>query len=481
MNDLGAILPELAVTITAAAVLLADLVVGGPRRARWLSLVAIAGLAAAAVASRPGSAPSAYTAFNGFVVVDEFTQFFRLLFLVLAFIAVLAAEEYSARRNLPYAELLATLLFSTLGAMTIALAGDLITLFVGLELMTIPVYVLAGMQRRNQFSNEAALKYFLLGAFSTAILLYGFAWLYGLTGSTDLRGIATGLTASGLTGPVLVALALVTVGLSFKAAVVPFHQWTPDAYDGAPTPVTAFMSVAPKAAAFAAILRLIGVALAPLAIDWTTTFAVLAAITMTLGNVVALAQTSVKRMLAYSSIAHTGYIAAGVAAAQAGPQAWAGVLFYAFAYGVMNIGAFAALLVLDTEGTRGAALDDLRGLSRRAAWPAATFAVLLGSLTGLPPTIGFWAKVFVFLPALDAGLGWLAVVMALNAALAAFYYLRVLVYMYMLDPEGAVPELTHARLVGAAVGLTAITSIVLGIWSDPLYAWAVSAAGPIVR
>ena len=481
MNDLLAILPELFVTLTAAAVLGADLVVTGPRRIRVLSVLTAGGLALAAIASRPAAVPEAYTAFNGFVVVDAFSQFFRVLFILLAFIAVLAAEEYSVRRDLPYAELLATLLFSTLGAMTIALSGDLITLFVGLELMTIPVYVLAGIQRRNPFSNEAALKYFLLGAFSTAILLYGFAWLYGLTGSTDFRGIASGLTGIGLTGPVLVALALVTVGLGFKAAVVPFHQWTPDAYDGAPTPVTAFMSVAPKAAAFAAILRLIGVALAPLAIDWTTTFAILAALTMTLGNVVALAQTSVKRMLAYSSIAHTGYIAAGVAAAQAGSQAWAGVLFYAFAYGLMNIGAFAALIVLDTEGTRGATLDDLRGLARRAPLAALAFAVLLVSLTGLPPTIGFWAKVFVFLPALNADLGWLAVIMALNAALAAYYYLRVVVYMYMLDPEGAVPELAKARLVGAAVGLTAIASLVLGVFTDPVYSWALRAAEPILR
>ena len=481
MNDLLAILPELAVTLTATLVLVVDLVVAGRGRVRALSITAALGLAVAAILSWYGPAVGPYAAFNGFVVVDPFTQFFRVLFLLLAFIAVLAAEEYSVRRNLPYAELLATLLFSTLGAMTIALAGDLITLFVGLELMTIPVYVLAGMQRRNPFSNEAALKYFLLGAFSTAILLYGFAWLYGLTGSTELRGIAGGLTAIGLSGPVLVALALVTVGLGFKAAIVPFHQWTPDAYDGAPTPVTAFMSVAPKAAAFAAILRLIGVALAPLAIDWTTTFALLAALTMTLGNVVALAQTSVKRMLAYSSIAHTGYIAAGVAAAQAGPQAWAGVLFYAFAYGVMNIGAFAALLVLDTEGTRGAALDDVRGLARRSPLAALAFAVLLVSLTGLPPTIGFWAKVFVFLPALDAGLGWLAVVMALNAALAAYYYLRVVVYMYMLDPEGVVPDLARARLVGAAVGLTAIASLVLGVFTDPVYHWALNAAAPILR
>ncbi len=481
MRDLVSILPELFVTLTAAVVLFADVAATGASRWRVLSLVTLAGLVVAGVSVQPWEPVEPYASFNGFVQIDEFTQFFRVLFLLLAFVGVLAAEEYAARRGLPYGELLAILLFSTLGSMTIALSADLITLFVGLELMTIPVYVLAGLQRRNPFSNEAALKYFLLGAFSTAILLYGFAWLYGVTGSTDLRGIADGLAARGLTGAVLVALALITVGLAFKAAIVPFHQWTPDAYDGAPTPVTAFMSVAPKAAAFAAILRVIGVALAPLAIDWTAAFAVLAALTMTLGNVVALAQPSVKRMLAYSSIAHTGYIAAGVAAAQSGAPAWAGVLFYAFAYGVMNIGAFAALLVLDTEGTRGATLDELRGLAKRAPFPALAFTILLVSLTGLPPTVGFWAKVFVFLPSIDADLTWLAVVMALNAALAAYYYLRVVVYMYMLDPEGAVPDLAKARLVGAALAITAVASLVLGVWTDPLYSWAVTAAAPILR
>ncbi len=481
MSDLLTILPEIVVTLTACAVLLADLVVTERARARALTAVAVVGLVIAAVTG-PLQVDGARTAFSGFVVVDTMTAFFRILFLLLALLATFAAAEYAERRRLPYAELLSILLFSTLGAMTIALAADLITIFVGLELMTLPVYVLAGLQRRNPFSNEAALKYFLLGAFSTAILLYGFAWLYGITGGTDFRAIATSLSSLGLTGPALVAVAFVSVGLSFKAAVVPFHQWTPDAYDGAPTPITAFMSVAPKAAAFAAFLRVVGVALHPYAIDWTVAFAVLAALTMTLGNVVALAQTSVKRMLAYSSIAHTGYILSGVAAARAGEQAWAGVMFYAFAYGVMNLGAFAALLVLDTEGTRGATLDEMNGLAKRAPLVALAFTILLVSLTGLPPTVGFFAKVFVFLPAIAADLLWLAVLMALNAALAAFYYLRVVVHMYMLEPEEQVPAVVAMPLARwGAIGLTAAATLVLGIATNPLYAWALAAAVPIVR
>jgi NADH-quinone oxidoreductase subunit N len=477
-GTLIAILPEIVVTLTAMAVLFAEIALPR-RRGRALTIVTVGGILAALAASVLLGRPA--TAFGGFVIVDALTTFFRVLFLLLALIAALGAEEYAERRRLPYGDLLAVLLFSTLGAMTVVLAGDLITFFVGIELMSIPVYVLAGLQRRNTYSNEAALKYFLLGAFSSAILLYGLTWLYGVAGTTELAAIPAALGSDGLAGAGLIALAFTVVGLGFKAAIVPFHQWTPDAYEGAPTPVTAFMSVGPKAAAFAGIIRLVGVGLAPLVVDWAIVFALLAALTMTFGNVVAIAQTSVKRMLAYSSIAHTGYILAGVAAAGAGASAWAGVLFYAFAYGIMNIGAFATLLTLDTEGTRGATLEEMNGLSRRAPLIAVSFALLLFSLTGLPPTVGFFAKYFVFIPALNAGLGWLAVLMALNSALAAFYYLRVVVHMYMLEPEGEIPELARGPLLGATVTITALATLVLFVWSDPLYRWALSAAEPVLR
>src|SRR5260221_2651819 len=366
--------------------------------------------------------------------------------------------------------------------MTIALATDLITVFVRLELMTIPVYVLGGMARRDRFSNEAGLKYFLLGAFSSAMLLYGFAWLYGISGTTPFTGVADAIAKRGLTdGATLVALAFVTVGLAFKAAVVPFHQWTPDAYDGAPTPATAFMSVAPKAAAFAAILRVMIGALGPLGLDWRAVFAVLAAITMTGGNVVALVQPNVKRMRAYSSIAHTGYILAGVAAYQAGAAASAGVLFYVFAYGIMNLGAFACLIFIDLDGTRGATLDELNGFPRPNAGGALAFAIFLISLTGIPPTVGFVAKVVILCPGPDAELVWLPGVIALNAVLAAFYYLRVVVHMYMYDVETNAPRLLNARLLSAGLGLGALATVVVGVVPDSLYRWALQAATPFIR
>src|SRR5207248_4688494 len=319
-SDIAAVYPEIIVTVVAMIVLVAGATLGERRRGAILAIITVAGLLVAFASVFGAVAPGQY--FRGFVTIDAFTAFFRAVFILLAIFAALVSPAYLARRRVPAGEYYAIICFSTVGAMTIALSADLITLFIGPATMTIPIYVLAGIQRSDRYANEAALKYFLLGAFSSALLLYGFVWLYGIAGSTDFTAIATVLAAQGIaTGPTIVALALVTVGLGFKAAVVPFHQWTPDAYDGAPTPATAFMSVGPKAAAFAAILRVLVAGMGPLALDWSAVFAVLAAITMTAGNVVALAQPNVKRMLAYSSIAHTGYILAAVAATNAGPAA----------------------------------------------------------------------------------------------------------------------------------------------------------------
>ena len=478
VDTLVPILPEVIVTLTACVVLIADGVLPRSQTRLVLPAVTVGGLALAFLGGPLAPPPGQY--FGGYVQIDTFTTFFRAVFLLLAAFATLVAPSYLDRRGVPAGEYYATICFSTVGAMTIALSTDLITLFVGLELMTIPIYVLAGMQRRDRFANEAALKYFLLGAFSSALLVYGFAWLYGITGSTRYIDVATELQRIGLAnGPTIVALALVTVGLGFKAAVVPFHQWTPDAYDGAPTPATAFMSVGPKAAAFAAILRILVTGLAPLAVDWSTVFAILAAVTMTGGNIVALVQANTKRMLAYSSIAHTGYILAAVAASSAGPSATAGVLFYVFAYGLMNLGAFACLLYFDTVGSRGATLEELNGFARREPIGALAFFVFLLSLTGIPFTAGFVAKVLVIVPVLDAGLAWLAVFIALNAVLAAFYYLRVVVHMYMYDPETGAPMVPNTRLLSTALGISALATVVLGVVPNSLYEWALQAANAV--
>lgn len=479
MTDVIAVLPEIVVTATAIVVLALAAVVGDERSRAALPWITVLGLAAALAAAV--AYPAAGTFFNGFVVVDAFAQFFRLTFVVLAALTAVVAPAYLRRERVPAPEFYGIVLFATIGAMTIALATDLITLFVGIELTSIPVYVLAGLQRRDRYANEAALKYFLLGAFSTAILVYGFAWLFGIAASTSLADVATAVARAGPASPeVVVALALVTAGLGFKAAVVPFHQWTPDAYDGAPTPSTAFMSVAPKAAAFAAILRVMATALGPVQLDWALVFALLALLTMTAGNVIALAQSNVKRMLAYSSIAHTGYILAGVAALAAGPSAGGAVLFYVFAYGIMNLGAFASLMLVDLEGTRGASLDELNGLWSRHSAGALAFTIFLVNLTGIPPTIGFLAKFLLFQPVLDAGFPWLAVAIALNAALAAFYYLRVVVRMFMYDPEATAPRVEASRVLSFSLMGIAIVTILLGILPDPVYSFALRAAVPVV-
>jgi NADH-quinone oxidoreductase subunit N len=478
--DLVAVYPEIIVTVVAMAVLVVDALLDRRRAAFALPIITIAGLFVALAAVFYEVPAAQY--FRGFVTIDAFTTFFRAVFIILAIFAAAVSPAYLMRRGVPTGEYYAIICFSTVGAMTIALSADLITLFIGLETMTIPIYVLAGIQRTDRFANEAALKYFLLGAFSSALLLYGFVWLYGVTKATDFVAISNFLAAQGIAnGPTIVALALITVGLGFKAAIVPFHQWTPDAYDGAATPATAFMSVAPKAAAFAAILRVLIGALGPLSVDWSAILAILAAVTMTGGNIVALAQTNTKRMLAYSSIAHTGYILAAVAAASAGPSATAAVLFYLFAYGLMNLGAFACLLYFDLEGTRGASLDELNGFGRRQPLGALAFAIFLISLTGIPPTIGFVAKFVVIQPVLDAGLAWLAVVIALNAVLAAFYYLRVVVRMYMYDVEEKVPRLVSGRSLSVSLGIASFAVILLGIIPNSIYQWALAAAQPLVR
>jgi len=480
VTDVTAVYPEIIVTAVALIVLVVDAVLDRRRAPTALPIITIAGLVVA-LASVFNDVPAGQY-FRGFVTVDAFATFFRAVFIILAIFAAAVSPAYLARRMVPPGEYYAIICFSTVGAMTVALSADLITLFIGLETMTIPIYVLAGIQRSDRFANEAALKYFLLGAFSSALLLYGFAWLYGIAHATDFVTIAGVLTSQGIAnGPTIVALALITVGLGFKAAIVPFHQWTPDAYDGAPTPATAFMSVGPKAAAFAAILRVMVGALGPLSVDWSAMLAVLAALTMTGGNIVALAQTNTKRMLAYSSIAQTGYILAAVAAAKAGPSAGAAVLFYVFAYGLMNLGAFACLLYMDLEGTRGATLDELNGFARRQPLGALAFAVFLVSLTGIPPTIGFVAKFVVIQPVLDAGMAWLAVVIALNAVLAAFYYLRVVVHMYMYEPEGKMPRLIPGRVLSVSLGLASLAVVVLGILPNSIYEWAREAALPLVR
>jgi NADH-quinone oxidoreductase subunit N len=447
-SDAVTLAPFAAAILVAASIIMVDFIAPG-RKVPALAVTFIGLALVATLTILTGQTGS--TAFHGAYVVDALTTFLDVLFVSIVALTVAFAPDYLEERNLPVAEFNAVIVFAMSGAMLLAGSADLLVLFLGLELMVLPGYVLAGYHKTDGFSTEGAIKYFLLGSFSSAIFLFGLAFVWGLTGTTRIQGVYEALTAivagqAALTPGLGMGLAFLATGVAFKIAAVPFHYWTPDAYQGSPTPVTGYLSVLPKVGAFALIIRLFGQALGPLAADWNIVMMVLAALTMTLGNLVALTQDNVKRMLAYSSIAHTGYMLVGFAAYGAGQiQGLEGLLYYSAAYAFMN-------------------------LVRREPKLALLLTLFLLSLTGIPPTAGFFGKFYVILAAVQAG-GWLtalAVLAVLNAAVAAFYYLRVVVYMFMRDPVGDIPVMPHGRLVWTGLAVATVLTIVLGLFPSVL-------------
>ena len=467
-SDVGTIAPVVIAVLVAAAVLIVDM--GAPGRREPIVVTALGGLGLVAVsiliqAGHTGSA------FGGAYSLDKLTVFLDMLFVAIAALTIMFAGDYLEPRGLPIAEFSAVLIFAVTGAMLVAGSTDLLLLFVALELMVLPGYMLAGFARQDPYSTEGAIKYFLLGSFSSAILLFGLAYVWGITGTTRVDGVAAALTtaiAHGSIQPGLaMGLAFMSAGVAFKMAAVPFHYWTPDAYQGSPTPVTAYLSVGPKVGAFAIALRLFVGALGPLKADWLPVVIVLAAATMTLGNLVAITQDNVKRMLAYSSIAHTGYILVGLAA-YAGGQAsgLSAILFYGAAYTFMNMGAFAVVTALQRRPGVSSQIATFAGLGRRDPWLGALMALFLLSLTGIPPLAGFWAKAYVILAAVQAG-GWLsalAVLAMINAAAAAFYYLRVVVYMYMREPAEEAAPSSPGLLFRAGLAVTGVATLIFGFF-----------------
>ena len=480
--DLLTLLPELVLVILVLLVLTVDLLL--TREQKWLlTPLTVVGLALVGVACWQVWDVNE-TVFAGFYRVDDLSVFFKVASVAIGILSALFAPAYLAQRRLPLGEFNVILLFSISGMFVLASSSDLITLFIGLELMVMPAYLLAGYAKTDRYSNEGGLKYFLLGSFASAILLFGISWTYGLTGSTRISEIGGLVSGAGPAG--LVAIAMLTVGSTFKAAAVPFHFWTPDAYQGAPTPITGFLSVGPKLGAFALLVRLFVDGLGGSGGDWYGVMAVLAVLTMTGGNIVALAQTNVKRMLAYSSIAHTGYILAGLAAfAHASDpaikaQGVEAILFYVLGYGVMNIAAFSVVGMLQRDPRRFGGLAAFAGLGGRAPALAAAMAVLLLSLTGIPPTVGFFAKLYVLVATVDAGVAWLAVAIALNAALAAFYYLRVIVYMYMREPEDDPAPIDRSPLTAFALAVSVAGVLLLGLFPDPIITFLRSSAASLL-
>ena len=409
--------------------------------------------------------------FEGMMVHDGLTLFFTMLFLGISAVAVLLSWDYIKRTRINQTEYYALLLAATLGMILMAASNDLITIFLGLELMSLALYVLVGFQRNRLDSNEAAMKYFLLGAFASGFLLYGIALLYGATGTTQLGKMAAFLAGSPLlSNPLLVAGSLLLlVGFGFKVAVVPFHMWTPDAYEGAPTTVTGYMSVGAKAAGFAALLRVVLLALADLQTDWKPILTWIAILTMTVGNVTALLQNNLKRMLAYSSIAHAGYVM--IALVAGGPDGAAAAIFYLTVYSLMNLGAFGLLALLGRGADERVMIADLAGVGFRHPVLGFAMAVFMISLGGIPPTAGFMGKFYVFSVAIKANLIPLAVIGVLNSVVAIFYYLRVTVAMYMQEPQG--DPVPVSWTVPAALGVA--IALALTLW------WGIQAQALLVQ
>lgn len=475
--DLLLIIPQLMVLGLALVLLLADLIIPRARHG-ILTWIAVIGMAAALAVNFLYIGTNEST-FNGMFRADDLSVFVNMVVLAAGILSVLVSSSYLMEAedpgSMPLAEYYVLLTFSVLGAMLVGAAGDLLIVFLGIEMTALTSYALTGYARRRITSLEGALKYFLLGLFASAILIYGMAWIYGATGTTSLDGIAASLSATvenggNLEASLLLALLLLVIGLGFKVAAVPFHMWTPDAYEGAPTPVSAYMSVIPKVAGFIAMVRILVQALEPIREDWVILVGVLAVVTMGFGNIVAITQRSVKRMLAYSSIGHTGYILAGIAAfsiAQDSDElSISSVLYYLLAYTFMNIGAFAIVTWLQHRG-RGVDIDDFNGLASQSPLTAVAMTIFMLSLMGLPPLVGFYAKYYVILAAIEADMLWLAVAIVLASAASAFFYLRVVVAMYFSEPIHAAPE-SRTPMLGFSLAAMVAGTVLAGIFSGQI-------------
>lgn len=456
LPDLGPVMPEILMTAFALIVLLIDLLV---KKKEAIAVICLAGVALIGL-SLVGSAGST---FGGMYISDGYSTFFKIIFFINVILTILISVKYIAVERINYGEYYSLILFSTIGMMIMASASDLIVLYLGLELMALSTYVLAGFIRHNVKSNEAALKYFLLGAFSSGFLLYGISIIYGLTGTTDIKAIAAFIQERGLAGNLSLTLSVMmfAVAFGFKIAAAPFHMWAPDVYEGAPTSITAFMSVGPKAAGFAVIGRVFLVAFASIKVDWAAVLIPIAILTMAVGNIVALSQTNIKRMLAYSSIAHAGYALLGIIAGNA--EGLSSTMNYLFIYTFMNIGAFAVIIMLRSEGIKGDEISDYEGLSKTHPLAAVLMLIFMFSLTGIPPTAGFIGKLYVFMAAINAGYTWLIIVAVIFSAISAFFYLRIIMYMYMRDPKVEVP-LTKSFTNGVALAITTVAVLVIGVF-----------------
>ena len=486
-HDFFLILPEVELVLFGLAILLFDFMLGVKDKA-GNAVFAMLGVIFSGISlyRLRGLGPDAVGGFNSSIVVDPFFLFFGMIFLIATALVILLSVRYLQIENEHHGEYYALLLFATVGMMFMASGYDLIVQFLGLETMAISFYILTGFLRHQRRSNEAAVKYLLLGAFSSGLLAYGFSLLYGISAMAEINGplglplqvprtnIDVVRTALELRGPadLLVFLAVVTVaaGLFFKVAAVPFHQWAPDVYEGAPTTVTAYVSVASKTASFALLLRLFLYAFWPVRVNWVGIIAAVAIASLTLGNFAAITQTNVKRLLAYSSISHVGYILLGLVAAMSGPEGnetgLKGIAFYLFVYAFMTIGAFAIVIVLRRQGLIGDELDDLNGLSERSPAAAVLLLIFMLSLAGIPPLAGFVGKYYIFLSLIETQHYYLAIFAALYIVPALYYYFRIVVHAWLREPAGEVrTTVTPGQSVALAV--MCFVTVFAGIYPEP--------------
>ena len=478
-SDYLRILPELILTVAGMVVMMADPLLAPKASRRPLGVIALLGALAAAVAS-VAIAPYSGDAFFGMVRLDQFSIFFHFLIAVISAVIILASFDYLDVQHIRRGEYYGLILFGAVGMMLMSSATELVLIFIALEISSISTYILAGFRRQFAISSESSLKYFLLGSFATAFFLYGIALMFGATGSTSIPVIAQQLHSGHAPVLPLVAIALMFVGIGFKLAAAPFHIWTPDVYEGAPSPIVGLMSTAPKAAAFAVLLRIFFAGNAP---GWFWLVWISAALSMTLGNIGALVQNNVKRLLAYSSIAHAGYLLIAFLgpAAENHQLGISAAIFYTASYAAMNVGAFCVVSYLAGSNERCVTLDDYAGLSRRAPWLAAMLSIFMLSLIGIPVTGGFFAKFYVFNAALKANLVGITVIGVINSGIAAYYYLRVIVVMYMRESteEAALGPLPASMT--AAIAFSALITIYLGVWPQSVLDYAVRSAHDLMK
>jgi len=488
LADLFVILPELLIVGMACLLLVLDPITPANKKdlLAWMSL----GIVVVCSVVTMSGFGERVMAFSDLVVVDSYAVFWKMLLYLVSGLTILLSMGYLKEEKIQLAEYYAFVLLALTGMMVMVSGADLLTIYLGIELMSITLYIMAGFKRFEARSIESSAKYFVLGAFSSGILLYGISIVFGVTGSTRLVEIAAVVNGRGIDDPlVVIALMLLIVGFGFKVAAVPFHMWTPDVYEGAPTSVTMFMAVASKAASFAAFLRVLLEAFGGIKPNWNLLILGICLITVALGNLVAIVQTNVKRMLAYSSIAHAGYALIGVVVAgwgglEAGvsSQGISSLMLYLAIYSFMTIGAFAMVAILRKGGLEGEEIEDFTGLAKRHKGGAFLMLIFMVSLAGIPPTAGFIGKFYLFMAAVNAGLAWLAIVGLIFAAISAFYYLRIVMVMYMREPSSE--QEWHTRLVlspqiSVVLACAVAGVVLLGIFPGPLASVAELSTLPI--